>query len=184
MLDMAGQPRLSSGQARAKRRASLGPRGWPRLDGSPRHAQALRGASMEPAGREAEPCSLLPTQLGAAIQHAPPAPEQAQGSLQPRPASGIQLTGMLWLAGHIPALVSTMEDAWVVLLVLARHVGGLLRLGAASGRRGQAAHHRRRTASDGGLVSRVVEVTRTDRVVGSQATVTVLETNSQPALVI
>eukprot|EP00964_Phaeocystis_antarctica_P107831 scaffold72494_cov63-Phaeocystis_antarctica.AAC.1 len=63
-----------------------------------------------------------------------------------------------------------MEDAWVVLLVLARHVGGLLRLGAASGRRGQAAHHRRRTASDGGLVSRVVEVTRTDRVVGSQAT--------------
>lgn len=53
-----------------------------------------------------------PRGLGrSALQHAPPASDQAQGGLQPRPSPGPaagQLADMLWLAGHtVPALLST-----------------------------------------------------------------------------
>ena len=48
------------------------------------------------------------------LQHATPAPDQAQGGLQPRPRPASvslgQLAGMFWLAGHTPVLFSTQAQ--------------------------------------------------------------------------
>ena len=84
-------------------------RGYLVIDGALDEA-ALVQARAECAGLQATPlCGRQPPRgLGQfALQHAPPASDQAQGGLQPRPSPG-QLADMLWLAGHtVPALLST-----------------------------------------------------------------------------